>query len=81
MSQTITQKQWVLSKLLAGETLTPMDAFVQRGITRLGAVVFDLRKAGFPVRDLNDGAQGMFKRRARFSEYALVRNLVHDESV
>ena len=44
-----TQESLVLRALLAGESVTPMDALRRWGIFRLAARVFRLRQKGFPV--------------------------------
>lgn len=59
------QRQQVLAHLKSGRSLTNFDAFNLYGITRLGAVVFDLRKAGHQINDLsepNSNGKGMHHR-------------------
>lgn len=50
------QNAALLAWLKAGERVTPRTAF-ERGITRLAARVWDLRKAGHNVKSDYDGAQ------------------------
>jgi hypothetical protein len=43
---TMNQKQRLLDYLEAGNTVTTLDAFRKLGITRISAVVYDLKKEG-----------------------------------
>lgn len=42
----MTQKQRLLDYLYEGNTVTTLDAFRKLGITRISAVVYDLKKDG-----------------------------------
>ena len=46
-----TQRLQVLKYLQRGKTITSFQAFDEFGITRLSAIIFDLRKAGHNVQD------------------------------
>ena len=46
---TKSQEQQVLRRLLAGESLTALEALQRFGVFRLAARVFRLRQKGFPV--------------------------------
>ena len=46
---TKSQEQQVLRHLLAGESLTALEALQRFGVFRLAARVFRLRQKGFPV--------------------------------
>ena len=46
---TKSQEQQVLRRLLAGESLTALEALRSFGVFRLAARVFRLRQKGFPV--------------------------------
>lgn len=39
----------ILAALLAGETLTPLDALKKIGCFRLGARIWDLKRAGYEI--------------------------------
>ena len=43
------QSDMILNALLAGETLTPLDALKRFGCFRLGARIWDLKKAGYEI--------------------------------
>lgn len=45
----MTQKETVLKHLQAIGGITPMEAFNKYGITRLGGIVYFLRKDGHPI--------------------------------
>ena len=44
-----TQAEKILTALEAGHVITPLDALHKYGTLRLGARVFDLRKAGHQI--------------------------------
>jgi hypothetical protein len=48
------QRQQVLAHLKSGKTITSFEAFKLYDITRLGAVVFDLRKAGSCIEGISE---------------------------
>jgi len=61
-----TQSDMILNALLAGEELTPLDAFRRFGVFRLGARIWDLRKLGYQINmELIDVGNG--KHVARYS--------------
>lgn len=45
----MTQSDMIINALLAGETLTPLDALKRFGCFRLGARVYDLRRDGYSI--------------------------------
>lgn len=45
----MTQSDMILNALLAGETLTPLDSLKRFGCFRLGARIWDLKKAGYKI--------------------------------
>lgn len=45
----VTQKQLVLGHLLEFGCITPNEAIYKYHITRLGAVIFDLKKDGYAI--------------------------------
>jgi hypothetical protein len=61
---TYSQNAAVLKALLAGETITALQALNRFGILRLAARIADLRAMGHDVRTINVKAQG--KRFARY---------------
>lgn len=65
-----TQKQIVLEILKSGETLTPMDGF-ELGITRLAAVVFELREDGHDIITETVHAKNRRGRAITYARYSL----------
>lgn len=45
----MTQKEWVLAYMMNHGSITSMEAFDKVGITRLAAIIFDLRKQGYKI--------------------------------
>ena len=46
----VTQKQAILSDLINGHKITPIDALTKHGCFRLAAVVCQLRKDGWDIK-------------------------------
>ena len=44
-----TQKKVVLKHLQSGKEITQLEATQKYGVLRLGAIIFDLRKAGYMI--------------------------------
>lgn len=63
----ITQSAQVLAALKNGESLTPLDALDRFGTFRLGAIIFNLRKAGHNIKtDL------IWNGRNHYASYSLI---------
>jgi hypothetical protein len=60
----VTQNEQLRAALLAGRSLTPMDALRDFGCFRLAARVADLRREGLPIECVSEMANG--KRFARY---------------
>lgn len=63
------QAQRVLDYMDEFGSITSLDAFRDLGITRLSAVVFDLRKEGYNVQSETIGAKNRYGEIAHFSKY------------
>jgi hypothetical protein len=48
----MSQTDWILNKLRAGISLTPIDALNGCGCFRLAAIVFDLKKGGWNIETI-----------------------------
>ena len=61
----VTKKQTILNMLLEGQSITPMQVFPS-GITRLAAIVFELRASGYSIitEDVNQNG-------AKFARYSI----------
>ena len=75
---TNSQKQQVLDILEAGGTITPMQAYEEYGITRLGAIIFDLRQEGYPIDDVNKTVHGRAQPYSRYKLYSPVEARIAD---
>jgi hypothetical protein len=60
----MSQNNQLRAALLAGRSLTPMDALSEFGCFRLAARVADLRREGLPIECVSEAANG--KRFARY---------------
>jgi hypothetical protein len=63
------QLAFVMDRMLAGNSITTLDAFYDRHITRLGSRVYDLRKLGVPVTTelIHFKEEGRYRRYGRYS--------------
>lgn len=48
----MSKKQKILEYLQSGKSITPLEALHKFGSMRLGAVVWDLQKAGYDIRNV-----------------------------
>lgn len=46
----MSKKELVKRHLLAGNTITPMEALTEYGALRLSSIIYDLRKEGYNIR-------------------------------
>ena len=65
------QKFRVLEHLKVHNGLTSMEAFDKYGITRLAAVVCELRKLGYDIRTLDMESQNRYGEVTRYAKYIL----------
>lgn len=65
------QKVRVLQHLKSHGSLTSMEAFEKYGITRLAAVIFDLRELGNDIRTLDMEGQNRYGEATRYAKYVL----------
>ena len=66
-----TQQQAVLDWLKTGTGISSMDAFKALGVTRLSAVVFNLRKKGYNIESEEIETTTRFGSRVRIARYYL----------
>lgn len=72
----MTQKELVLRHLQDFGSITSMDAFNDYGITRLSAVIFDLRALGYNIESKNETRNNRYDKPTTYSRYTLVREPV-----
>ena len=70
-----TQCERLLSYLLRNEQINPLQAWVELGIYRLGARIFDLRQDGHPITSALVDVVNQFGESARVAEYRLPKRL------
>ena len=57
----ITKKQKVLEHLLKGLTLSPIEAFNRDKTMRLSAIIFDLKKDGYPIANIGSKEYAIYE--------------------
>lgn len=63
------QKDMVLWHLKTFKTLTSYQAFKEYGITRLSAIIFNIRKEGFDITSQKESTINRFNRSVDFAIY------------
>lgn len=66
-----TQKQMVLDYIKEFGSITPLDGFRDLGITRLSAVVFDLREEGHEINAVIEKGKNRFGNQTRYARCSL----------
>ena len=64
------QKQMVLDYIREFGSITPIDGFRDLGITRLSAVVFNLREEGHDIEKVIETSKNRFGNRTRYARYS-----------
>jgi len=67
----MTQTQAVLDILKSGDSISSLEAFQEFGITRLSAIIFNLRKKGYVITSDNIKTTNRFGGTVTFSRYRL----------
>lgn len=67
----MTQREVVLDILKSGDSISSMEAFAEFGITRLSAIVFDLRKRGYNITSKDETTTNRYGGKVTFSRYFL----------
>ena len=67
----MTQKEKVINYMRANGSITSMDAFREYRITRLAAVIFELKKDGFNIKSEDVKFKGGDGKVSYFSKYSL----------
>lgn len=65
------QKQMVLDYMNEHGSITSMDAYRDLGITRLSAVVFDLRELGYKVKTTDERGRNRYGEATSYARYTL----------
>ena len=67
----ITQREQVLKYMEDFGSITPLQAVADLGIYRLGARIYDLKKAGYKITSRTMKAKNRYGKTVRFAEYRL----------
>lgn len=67
----MTQTQAVLDWLMSGDSISSLEAFKELGITRLSAIIFNLRKKGYCITSEDEKTVNRFGSTVVFSRYKL----------
>lgn len=76
-----TQQQAVLDWLKTGTGISSMDAFKALGVTRLSAVVFNLRKKGYNIESEEIEVTTRFGNKVKIARYYLKDTVDNGENV
>lgn len=68
----VTQKEMVLRYMEDFGSITPVQAFQDLGIMRLGARIFELKKDGVLIESRLASARNRYGKITRYSEYRLI---------
>lgn len=68
-----TQTSNVKSYLLAGNTLTSVEAYEKFGCTRLASRIFDMRKSGITIKTEMVEGRNRYGSYCRYARYAVVK--------
>lgn len=66
----VSQKEMVLDYIREFGSITPIDAFRDLGITRLSAVVFNLREEGHNIEKVIETGRNRFGNQTRYARYS-----------
>lgn len=65
-----TQKQVVLRHLMENGSITSMDAFREYGVTRLAAIIFELRKT-YPIKTVMCTTKNRYGHTCDYAKYVM----------
>lgn len=67
----MTQREAILNVLKSGDSISSLEAFQEFGITRLSAIVFDLRRRGYRISGKDEETTNRFGGKVTFTRYFL----------
>ena len=68
------QKQMVLDYIREFGSITPLDAFKDLGVTRLAAVIFELKDDGHDIHTEREHVKNRFGHATRYARYSFGRD-------
>ena len=66
------QVQRVIDYMAEFGGITSLEAFQDLGITRLAAVIFDIKKMGIPIKTERVGATNRYGEAVNFARYSII---------
>lgn len=66
----VSQKKMVLDYIREFGSITPLDAFKDLGVTRLAAVIFELKKDGHNIHTEREHGKNRFGQATRYARYS-----------
>lgn len=74
MAANVSQKKMVPDCIREFGSITPPDAFRDLGVTRLAAVIFELREDGHDLHTEREHGKNRFGHATRYARYSLGRD-------
>ena len=68
------QKQMVLDCIREFGSITPLDAFKDLGVTRLAAVIFELKEGGHDIHTEREHGKNRYGQATRYARYSFERD-------
>ena len=65
------QQAAVLAYIIQHDSITSMEAFEHRGVTRLSAVVYNLKRKGYKIKSESEQVKTRYGATATISRYSL----------
>lgn len=66
----VSQKKMVLDYIREFGSITPLDAFKDLGVTRLAAVIFELKEDGHDIHKEREHALNRYGQNVRYARYS-----------
>ena len=76
----VSQKKMVLGSIRKFGSITPLDAFKYLGVTRLAAVIFELKEDGNDIRTEREHGKNRFGQPIRYARYIFVKGEESNEN-
>lgn len=74
----VSQKSMVLDYMEEFGSITPIDAFRDLGITRLSAIVFNLKEEGHDIDKVIETGKNRFGNRTRYARYSFGKGEINE---
>ena len=72
MRKEVNQKTRVMDYMNEYKSITSLEAFRDLGVTRLSAVIFDIKKSGVPIKSERMQSINRFGEVVYFSKYSII---------